>query len=49
MTKPMKRLEVERALRAHGCSPLPNHGEITAGVVASVQKQMQCLPEGWLQ
>jgi len=69
MTKPMKRREVERALRAHGCSPLrnrgghevwgcscgqhtaplPNHGEITAGVVASVQKHMQCLPEGWLQ
>jgi len=69
MTKPMKRREVERALRAHGCSPLrnrgghevwgcscgqhtaplPNLGEITAGVVASVQKQMQCLPEGWLQ
>lgn len=28
---------------------LPNHKEITAGVVTSIQKQMACLEEGWLQ
>lgn len=28
---------------------LPNHREITAGVVASIIKQMPCLEQGWLQ
>lgn len=69
MGKPMKRLHVIAALRAHGCEPVrnrgghevwkcpcgehttavPNHREITAGVVNSIQKQMPCLEEGWLQ
>ena len=30
-------------------APLPNHGEMAAGVVASVEKQMKCLLGGWLQ
>ena len=30
-------------------APVPRHREITAGVVGSIQKQMGCLPEGWLQ
>lgn len=30
-------------------TPVPRHGEISAGVVKSVQEQMACLPEGWLQ
>ncbi|PZR55237.1 type II toxin-antitoxin system HicA family toxin [Xylanimonas oleitrophica] len=30
-------------------APLPRHGDVTAGVVRSIQKQMACLPEGWLQ
>jgi predicted RNA binding protein YcfA (HicA-like mRNA interferase family) len=30
-------------------APLPNHREITAGVVDSIQKMMPCLGEGWLQ
>ena len=33
--------------QAHGSRP--RHREITAGVIGSVQKQMACLPEGWLQ
>lgn len=38
-----------------GCScgkhitPVPKHSEITAGVVGSIQKQIACAPEGWLQ
>lgn len=28
---------------------LPNHSEITAGVVGSMVTQMPCLSEGWLQ
>ena len=30
-------------------APLPNHREITAGVVGAIIKQMSCLEEGWLQ
>jgi hypothetical protein len=30
-------------------APLPNHREITAGVVRSISKEMACLPKGWLQ
>lgn len=30
-------------------APVPRHGEIAAGVVGSIQKQMACAPEGWLQ
>jgi predicted RNA binding protein YcfA (HicA-like mRNA interferase family) len=25
------------------------HNEVTAGVVREIQRQMACLPEGWLQ
>jgi predicted RNA binding protein YcfA (HicA-like mRNA interferase family) len=28
---------------------VPRHNQITAGVVASIQKQFACLPKGWLQ
>ena len=30
-------------------APLPNHREVTAGVVRSISKQMACLPKGWLK
>ena len=30
-------------------APVPRHSTITAGVVASIEKQMSCLPEGWLK
>ena len=30
-------------------APLPNHREVTAGVVRSIDKQMACLPKGWLK
>ncbi|MGH3385342.1 MAG: type II toxin-antitoxin system HicA family toxin [Nocardioidaceae bacterium] len=30
-------------------APLPNHREITAGVVKSISGQMACLRRGWLQ
>ncbi len=30
-------------------APLPNHREVTAGVVRSLSKQMACLPKGWLK
>lgn len=30
-------------------APLPNHRDITGGVVQSIGKQMACLPKGWLQ
>lgn len=30
-------------------APVPRHTEVTAGVVKSIQGQMACLPEGWLQ
>jgi predicted RNA binding protein YcfA (HicA-like mRNA interferase family) len=30
-------------------APVPNHREITAGVIRSIRKQMDCLPEGWLK
>jgi predicted RNA binding protein YcfA (HicA-like mRNA interferase family) len=29
-------------------APLPNHSEISAGVVKSIGRQMACLDEGWL-
>lgn len=29
-------------------APLPNHNEISAGVVKSIGRQMACLEEGWL-
>jgi hypothetical protein len=28
---------------------IPRHREISAGVVASTSKRMECLPKGWLQ
>ena len=28
---------------------VPRHGEISAGVVGSIQKQIACAPKGWLQ
>jgi hypothetical protein len=28
---------------------LPRHDEITAGVVRNVIRDLECLPEGWLQ
>jgi predicted RNA binding protein YcfA (HicA-like mRNA interferase family) len=28
---------------------LPRHSEITAGVVGSIQKQIECQEKGWLQ
>ena len=30
-------------------APVPRHTTVSAGVVKSVQEQMACLPEGWLQ
>jgi predicted RNA binding protein YcfA (HicA-like mRNA interferase family) len=30
-------------------APDPRHGDITAGVVGSIQKQIACAPKGWLQ
>jgi predicted RNA binding protein YcfA (HicA-like mRNA interferase family) len=30
-------------------APVPRHSEITPGVVGSIQKQMACAQEGWLQ
>ena len=31
-------------------APVPaSHTEITAGVVRSIEKQMTCIPKGWLQ
>jgi len=27
---------------------VPRHSEISAGVVGSIEKQMGCLPRGWL-
>jgi len=30
-------------------APLPNHREVTAGVVRSISRQMACLPKGWLE
>jgi len=30
-------------------APVPRHTEVSAGVVKSIQQQMACLPEGWLQ
>lgn len=30
-------------------APLPNHREVTPGVVRSISKQMACLPKGWLK
>jgi hypothetical protein len=30
-------------------APVPNHTTITAGVVAGIEKQLACLPEGWLK
>ncbi|WP_198588244.1 type II toxin-antitoxin system HicA family toxin [Geodermatophilus chilensis] len=28
---------------------VPRHREITAGVVGSIQRQIECQPKGWLQ
>ena len=28
---------------------VPRHRDITAGVVGSIQKQIECQPKGWLQ
>lgn len=28
---------------------VPRHSEITAGVVGSIQKQIECAEKGWLQ
>lgn len=28
---------------------VPRHNQITAGVVGSISKTMECLPKGWLQ
>jgi len=28
---------------------VPRHSEISAGVVGSIEKQMACLEQGWLQ
>jgi hypothetical protein len=30
-------------------APVPRHTTISAGVVKSIQQQMECLEEGWLQ
>ena len=30
-------------------APVPRHSEITAGVVGSISKQIECAPKGWLQ
>jgi len=30
-------------------APVPRHSTITAGVVGSIERQMACLDEGWLQ
>ncbi len=30
-------------------APVPRHRDVSAGVVKSIQSQMACLPEGWLQ
>lgn len=29
-------------------APLPNHGEVSAGVIRSIARQMDCLTKGWL-
>lgn len=28
---------------------VPRHAEISVGVVRGIQRDMECLPEGWLQ
>ena len=40
---------VDSLERDSPASPMPDHREITAGVVRSISKQMACLPKGWLQ
>jgi len=28
---------------------VPRHGEVTAGVIGNIIRDLACLPEGWLQ